>query len=75
MRFSFVFAALVASTNAVKLTGNGTGEPIAICNGANSHNCVEADVVVVNRIRRPNKRAAPGDADFAAQEAADKARS
>ena len=75
MRFSFVIAALVASSNAIKLTGNGTGEPIAICNGANSHNCTEADVVVQHRVRRPNKRAAPGDPDFAAQEAADKARS
>ena len=74
MRFSFV-CALVASTQAIKLAGSGTGDAIPICNGANSHNCVEADVVVQHRVRRPNKRAAPGDPDFAAQEAADKARS
>lgn len=54
--------------------GNGSGEPIPICNGANAGHCTEADVVVVNHRRRPHKRAAEGDEDWAAQEAADKAR-
>jgi len=51
-----------------------SGPPIPICNGANIGNCTEADVVVVNAIRRPHKRAAAGDSDFPAQEAADAAR-
>ena len=76
MKFGFVVAALFAVASAHKLgkEDRTTGDPIPICNGANSSNCVEASVVIQKRIRRPHKRAAPGDPDFAAQEAADKAR-
>ena len=76
MKYTFVIAAVVAFTQAVKLEKQdlSTGPPIPICNGMNAGNCTEADVVVVNAIRRPNKRAAKGDKDFAAQEAADAAR-
>ena len=77
MKFGFVLAALfMATTDAATIQKNdrSTGAPIPICNGANSHDCTEASVVVQHRVRRPHKRAAPGDPDFAAQEAADKAR-
>lgn len=43
---------------------NGTGRAIAICNGANEGHCTEASEVVKHRIRRPGKRAAPGDPDY-----------
>ena len=52
--------------------GPESGAPIPICNGANAGACTEADEVVKNRLRRPHKRAAPGDPDYPAQEAADK---
>ena len=35
--------------------GGGTGEVIAICNGANDGHCTEADEVVKHRLRRPGK--------------------
>jgi len=44
--------------------GGGTGGVIAICNGLNSHHCTEAADVVRHRLRRPGKRAAPGDPDY-----------
>ena len=75
MKFGFVLAALaVVSAHKLNDEDRSTGDPIPICNGANSSNCTEASVVVKHRVRRPHKRAAPGDPDFAAQEAADKAR-
>ena len=74
MKFAFAVVALVAAASAVTLKDPSTGDPIPICNGANSSNCTEADVVVRHRIRRPHKRAAPGDPDWAAQEKADAAR-
>ena len=77
MKFTFVIAALfLSATQAVMLQKESpdTGAPIPICNGANSHNCVEADVVVKHIYRRPFKRAASGDPDFADQEKADDAR-
>ena len=43
---------------------SGTGDAIAICNGANAGKCTEASEVVKHRIRRPFKRAAPGDPDY-----------
>jgi hypothetical protein len=43
---------------------NGTGESIAICNGMNTGHCTEAAEVVKHRLRRPGKRAAPGDPDY-----------
>ena len=71
----FIIAAfLVLSSQAVLLQHPSTGDPIPICNGANSGNCVEADEVVKHRLRRPHKRAGPNDADWAAQEKADAAR-
>ena len=54
--------------------GPETGAPIPICNGANKGACTEADEVVKKRLRRPHKRAAEGDPDFADQEKADKER-
>ena len=42
-----------------------TGAIIPICNGANTGHCTTADDVVVKKIRRDGKRAAPGDPDFA----------
>ena len=51
------------------------GAPIAICNGANEGKCVTAEEVTTKHVRRPFKRAAPGDPDFEAQEKADAARS
>ena len=51
------------------------GAPIAICNGANAGSCVTAEEVTTKKLRRPFKRAAPGDPDWAAQEKADAARS
>ena len=80
MKFTIVIAALLASSQAVLLQHHthshdlSTGNPIPICNGANSGNCVEADEVVKHRLRRPHKRAGPNDADWAAQEKADAAR-
>ena len=44
--------------------GEGTGAAIAICNGLNAGHCTEAAEVVKHRIRRPGKRAAPGDPDY-----------
>lgn len=44
--------------------GGGTGEIIAICNGANEGHCTEAADVVKHRLRRPGKMAAPGDPDY-----------
>ena len=69
-------ALLVASASAIsiKRMDPAHGPPIAICNGANAGACTEADEVVVHKLRRPYKRAAPGDPDFPAQEEADKAR-
>jgi len=43
---------------------SSTGPAIPICNGANAGNCTEAAEVVKHRIRRPFKRAAPGDPDY-----------
>jgi hypothetical protein len=43
---------------------SGTGAAIPICNGANAGACTEADEVVKHRLRRPFKRAAPGDPDY-----------
>ena len=70
MKFAFAIAMLFASTEAHRLNHPSSGAPIPICNGANSNDCTEADVVVQHRIRRPHKRAAPGDPDYAAQQAA-----
>ena len=74
MKFGFVLATLVVFAEAARISkgDRGSGDPIPICNGANSHDCTEASVVVQHRVRRPHKRAAPGDKDFKAQEAADK---
>lgn len=44
--------------------GEGTGDAIAICNGLNNGHCTEAADVVRHRLRRPGKRAAPGDPDY-----------
>jgi len=44
--------------------GEGTGDSIAICNGLNNGHCTEAADVVRHRLRRPGKRAAPGDPDY-----------
>ena len=44
--------------------GEGTGSAIAICNGLNNGHCTEAADVVRHRLRRPGKRAAPGDPDY-----------
>lgn len=44
--------------------GEGTGNAIAICNGYNANHCTEASEVVRHRLRRPGKRAAPGDPDY-----------
>jgi hypothetical protein len=44
---------------------SGTGAAIPICNGANEGACTEASEVVKHRVRRPFKRAAPGDPDYA----------
>ena len=41
-----------------------TGPAIPICNGANAGACTEAEEVVKHRLRRPGKRAAPGDPDY-----------
>jgi hypothetical protein len=41
-----------------------TGPAIAICNGMNNGHCTEAAEVVRHRLRRPGKRAAPGDPDY-----------
>ena len=67
---------MVASANAVSLQDSdpSTGAPIPICNGANKGNCVTAEEVTTKRLRRPYKRAAPGDPDYADQEKADAAR-
>ena len=52
MKIAVVFAALLVSANALRLGYDydeddiASGNPIPICNGANSSNCVEADVVV-----------------------------
>ena len=70
MKFTYAVLALVATAEAIR--SPSTGKPIPICNGLNSHDCTEADVVVKKRLRRPHKRAAPGDPDYAAQEAASK---
>jgi len=43
---------------------SGTGGAIAICNGYNNGHCTEAADVVRHRLRRPFKRAAPGDPDY-----------
>ena len=68
MRFAVL--ALIATVGAINIKHPSTGAPIPICNGANSNDCTEADVVVKHRVRRPHKRAAPGDPDYAAQQAA-----
>ena len=70
MKFAFAIVALIASASAINMKHPSTGAPIPICNGANSADCTEADVVVKHRIRRPHKKAAPGDPDYKAQEAA-----
>ena len=72
MKFTIAIAALMLTTQAIRDPRHG--DAIPICNGANAADCTEADEVVKHRLRRPNKRAGPGDPDFAAQEAADKAR-
>ena len=48
-----------------------TGATIPICNGANAGRCTEADSVVVKKLRRAGKRAAPGDPDYDAQSSSD----
>ena len=70
-------AIAIASANAVSLDkmDPSTGAPIAICNGANKGKCVTAEEVTTKHLRRPYKRAAPGDPDWAEQEKADAARS
>ena len=80
MKFTLALTFLVAASQAVVLEHHhhvadpSTGAPIAICNGANSGACVEANEVVKHHIRRPFKRAAEGDKDYKEQEAADKLR-
>ena len=68
MKFTFAILALVATSQAILLQKGGieTGDPIPICNGANSSNCTEADEVVKHRRRRPHKQPAPGDSDYKA---------
>ena len=48
MKFSIVVAALMVTASASRLgfEDRGSGDPIAICNGANAGACTEADVVV-----------------------------
>ena len=74
MKFAFAIAMIFATAEAINVNHPSTGAPIPICNGANSSDCTEADVVVQHRIRRPHKRAAPGDPDYAAQQKADAAK-
>ena len=67
---------LLVSANAISLdkVDPSTGAVINICNGANAGNCVTAEEVNTKKLRRPYKRAAPGDPDYEAQEKADAAR-
>ena len=53
------------------MTDLSTGKPINVCNGLNDGDCQNADQINKKRIRRPHKRAAPGDPDYEAQEKAD----
>ena len=69
MKFAFAVVALIAAASAATINHPSTGDPIPICNGANSDNCSEADEVCKHRVRRPHKRAAPGDPDYPAQQA------
>ena len=66
---------LVGLTQAISLTKQNrdpsTGEIIPICNGWNTGRCTNAEDVVVKKIRRDGKRAAPGDPDYADQSSAD----
>ena len=73
---NITIALFLASSSAVTLDkfDPAHGAPIPICNGANEGSCTEANDVVVHRIRRAYKRAAPGDPDFEAQEKADQER-
>ena len=48
-----------------------TGKPINVCNGLNDGDCEDAASINKKKARRAHKRAAPGDPDYAAQEAAD----
>ena len=80
MKFNlFILATYIATSqsvqiNDVKLSQTPeTGAAIPICNGANAGSCTTADDVVKNKLRRAGKRAAPGDPDFAKQDATDAA--
>jgi hypothetical protein len=70
---NITIALFLASSKAITLDrfDPAHGTPIPICNGANAGKCTEADEVVVHRVRRAYKRAAPGDPDYEAQEKAD----
>ena len=61
MKFTLILAAIVCTSQAIMLQKNTpeTGDIIPICNGANSNNCTEADVVVVHRAIRPHKVPSP----------------
>ena len=67
MKF-FIAALLLSSTSAivVRKQGNGSGEPIPICNGMNNNHCTEADDVIRTHGRRPHKAPAIGDPDYVA---------
>lgn len=71
MKYSTILALFLSTAAAVRLEGNGTGPPIPICNGANTGHCVEADWVVQHRVRRPHKRAGPGEVGRIEQDIAD----
>ena len=71
----FAIAMLLATVSAITLEkmDPSTGKPINVCNGLNDGDCQNADEINTKRIRRPHKRAAPGDKDYPAQEKADAA--
>jgi len=46
-----------------------TGDIIPVCNGYNSSKCTEVKDILKKKYRRDYKRAAPGDPDYAEQQA------
>ena len=69
----FAIAMLLAAVSAIQLEKMdlSTGKPINVCNGLNDGDCENAASINKKKVRRAHKRAAPGDPDYAAQEAAD----
>ena len=47
----------------VQMNDPSTGPAIAICNGGNDGRCTEAEDVVMHTLRRPGRKAGPGDPD------------